>query len=93
MWRCGKYPLCTKVLDASALAAWAFGHLGMQTWFGIAWELQFSYYLPAFVRSEAMLLHPALGPADATAIDTSQQAVGVFDPLANWVVHACHQRG
>lgn len=100
-----------KVLDASALAAWAFGHLGMQAWFGIAWELQLSFYLPAFARSEAMLLHPAteplietlarapyvvlaeLEPADAAAIDSRQQAAGVFDPLASWVVHTCHQRG
>jgi uncharacterized membrane protein YhfC len=48
-----------KVLDASAVAAWASGHLGMQTWFGIAWELQLSFYLPAFARIEAMLLHPS----------------------------------
>lgn len=100
-----------KVLDASAVAAWASGHLGMQTWFGIAWELQLSFYLPAFARNEAMLLHPAteslietlarapygvladLGPAEAAAIDTRQQAAGVFDPLASWVVHACRQRG
>lgn len=100
-----------KVLDASALAAWASGHVGMQTWFGIAWELQLSFYVPAFARSEAMLLHPYteplietltrapyvvladLGPADAAAVDTRQQAAGVFDPLATWVVHACHQRG
>ncbi len=100
-----------KVLDASALAAWASGHVGMQTWFGIAWELQLSFYVPAFARSEAMLLHPGteplieilarapyvvladLAPADAAAIDARQQAAGVFDPLAAWVVHACHQRG
>ncbi len=99
-----------KVLDASAVAAWASGHVGMQTWFGIAWELQLSFYLPAFARNEAMLLHPSteplietlarapyvvladLGPAEAAAVDTCQQAAGVFDPLA-WVVHACHQRG
>jgi hypothetical protein len=48
-----------KVLDASAVASWASGHLGMQTWFGIAWELQLSFYLPAFARNEAMLLHPS----------------------------------
>jgi uncharacterized membrane protein YhfC len=100
-----------KVLDASAVAAWASGHLGMQTWFGIAWELQLSFYLPAFARNEAMLLHPAteplietlarapyvvladLGTAEAAAIGTRQQAVGVFDLLASWVVHACRQRG
>ena len=100
-----------KVLDASAVAAWASGHLGMQTWFVIAWELQLSFYLPAFACSEAMLLHPAtkplidtlarapyvvlaeLGPAEAAAIDTLQRAADVFDPLAAWVVHACHQRG
>jgi hypothetical protein len=100
-----------KVLDASAVAAWAFGHLGMQTWFGIAWELQLSFYLPAFARNEAMLLHPEaqplietlarapyvvladLEPSEAAAVDTRQQAVGVFDPLASWVVHTCHQRG
>jgi hypothetical protein len=100
-----------KVLDASALAAWASGHVGMQTWFGIAWELQLSFYVPAFARSEAMLLHPGteplietltrapyvvladLAPADAAAVDALQQAAGVFDPLATWVVHACHQRG
>lgn len=99
-----------KVLDASVVAAWAYGHVGMQTWFGIAWELQLSFYLPAFARSEAMLLHPSteplietlarapyvvlaeLGPAEAAAVDTCQQAAGVFDPLASWVVHAC-QRG
>ncbi|MGH3702913.1 MAG: hypothetical protein ACRDRU_19250 [Pseudonocardiaceae bacterium] len=34
-----------------------------------------------------------LGTAEAAAIDTYQQAAGVFDPLASWVVHACHQRG
>lgn len=51
-----------KVLDASAVAAWASGHLGMQTWFSIAWELQLSFYLPAFARSEAMLLYPATEP-------------------------------
>lgn len=51
-----------KVLDASALAAWASGHVGMQTWFGIAWELQLSFYVPAFARSEAMLLHPGTEP-------------------------------
>ncbi|MGH3810065.1 MAG: hypothetical protein ACRDRU_26285 [Pseudonocardiaceae bacterium] len=100
-----------KILDASAVAAWASGHLGMQTWFSIAWELQLSFSLPTFARNEAMLLHPAteplietlarapyvvlanLGTADAAAIDTTQQAAGVFDPLASWVVHACHQRG
>lgn len=100
-----------KVLDASAVAAWAFGHVGMQTWFGIAWELQLSFYLPAFARSEAMLLYPRaepvietlarapyvlladLGPAEAAAVDARQQAAGVFDPLASWVVHACRQRG
>ncbi|MGH3854568.1 MAG: hypothetical protein ACRDR6_13935 [Pseudonocardiaceae bacterium] len=51
-----------KVLDASAVAAWASGHLGMQTWFGIAWEPQLSFYLPAFARNEAMLLYPATEP-------------------------------
>jgi len=99
-----------KVLDGSAVAAWASGHLGMQTWFGIAWELQLSFYLPVFARSEAMPLHPAteplietlarapyvvladLTPAEAAAIDARQQAAGVFDPLASWVVHACQQR-
>jgi uncharacterized membrane protein YhfC len=100
-----------KVLDASALTAWASGHVGMQTWFGIAWELQLSFYVPAFARTEAMLLHPDteplietltrapyvvladLRPAEAAAVDTRQQAAGVFDPLAAWVVHACRQRG
>lgn len=100
-----------KVLDASALAAWARGHLGMQTWFGIAWELQLSFYVPAFARTEALLLHPDteplietltrapyvvladLAPADAAAVDARQQAAEVFDPLATWVVHTCHQRG
>ncbi|MGH3871966.1 MAG: hypothetical protein ACRDSR_10705 [Pseudonocardiaceae bacterium] len=48
-----------KVLDASAIAAWAYGHVGMQTWFGIAWELQLSFYLPAFARSEAVLSIPS----------------------------------
>jgi hypothetical protein len=98
-----------KVLDASAVAAWASGHLGMQTWFGIAWELQLSFYLPAFARNEAMLLHPAteslietptrapyvvladLGPAEAAAVDTRQQAgassipspVGSCTPVAS----------
>ncbi|MGH3811998.1 MAG: hypothetical protein ACRDUV_06015, partial [Pseudonocardiaceae bacterium] len=28
----------------------------------IAWELQLSFYLPAFARSEAMLLHPSTEP-------------------------------
>ena len=51
-----------KVLDASAVAAWASGHLGMQTWFSIARELQLSFSLPAFARNEAMLLHPATEP-------------------------------
>jgi hypothetical protein len=85
--------------------------VGMQTWFGIAWELQLSFYLPTFARSEAMLLYPRteplietlarapyvvladLGPAEAAAVDARQQAAGVFDPLASWVVHACRQRG
>ncbi|MBV9140984.1 MAG: hypothetical protein JO115_08690 [Pseudonocardiales bacterium] len=35
----------------------------------------------------------ALGPAEAAAVDARQQAAGVFDPLASWVVHACRQRG
>ncbi|HWR48391.1 MAG TPA: hypothetical protein VN327_12400 [Pseudonocardiaceae bacterium] len=34
-----------------------------------------------------------LGPAEAAAVDAPQQAAGVFDPLASWVVHACRQRG
>ena len=34
-----------------------------------------------------------LRPADAAAIDTRQQAAGVFDPPTSWVVHAYHQRG
>lgn len=29
-----------KVLDASALAAWACGHLGTQTWCGVAEDRQ-----------------------------------------------------
>ncbi len=34
-----------------------------------------------------------LGPAAAAAGDTCQQAAGVFDPLASWVVHACRRCG
>lgn len=83
------------------------GHVGTQTCFGIAWELQLSFHVPEFARSEAMLLHPGTEPlieilarapyavlADlgpTAAVDARRHAAAVFDTLASWVVHAASQ--
>ncbi len=47
-----------KVLDASALDAWASGHLGIATWYSLAWELGLTFLVPAVARDEALLLRP-----------------------------------
>lgn len=46
------------MLDASALDAWARGHLGMSSWYALAWELQLTFLVPPGTRNEALLLRP-----------------------------------
>ena len=49
-----------KVLDESALDAYANGHLGMATWYALAWELGLTFVVPRFARDEALCLRPGL---------------------------------
>ncbi len=80
-----------KVLDASAVAAWAAGHVGMQTWLGIAWELQLSFYLPAFARSEAMLLHPSTESLIETLARAPYVVLADLGPAEAAAVDTCQQ--
>lgn len=47
-----------KVLDASAVAAWAGGGLAIQSWVVVAADLGLTLYLPSLARVEVETLWP-----------------------------------
>ena len=64
-------PASGKVLDASALAAFATGSIGFGTWLAIASELSLTLLIPAAARTEALLAHPdAVDLIDVLMSDT-----------------------
>jgi hypothetical protein len=67
-----------KVVDGSALVAWAKGNLAMATWREMAWADNLTFVVPIDARNEAVRAHPG----DITLIDYFLSAPNVLTQAA-----------
>lgn len=71
-----------KVLDASAIAAYARHDLAAVTWIDVARTMNFALYLPSLALDEVRAVMPGAGPAIADLLDHPMALVRPFAAAA-----------